>query len=257
MSNQKTRILLRGMRDGIPIGLGYFAVSFSLGVIAGKAGLSAIQGFITSFFVRASAGEYSGYTMIAQAATYAELILMCLIANARYLLMGFAMTQKFRKTEPLYKRILVACCITDEIFGISIAYPGELHTSYTFGAFLVSSPLWALGTALGIIAGQILPMRGVSALSVALYGMFLAIIVPPAKKNLAVAISVVISFALSYVCTFAPWIKDLSAGTRTILLTVLIAAVFALICPVKDEPDTAAPTSDAQNTNEKEALPHE
>lgn len=244
MKTETKHAFLRGMRDGFPIGLGYFAVAFSLGVIAGKAGLNAIQGFFTSLFVRASAGEYGGYTLISESATYFELILMCIVANARYLLMGAALTQKFREGESIIKRILVGTCITDEIFGISIAYPGDLRPAYPFGATVVAAPMWAIGTTLGIIAGQIMPLRAVSALSVALYGMFLAIIVPPAKKNGAVAICVGCGFLLSYLCSIIPVVQDLSSGLRTIILTIVIAAVAAIIRPVKDDEDQDKPGQD-------------
>lgn len=234
--NQK-KILLNGMKDGFPIGLGYFAVAFSLGIIAKKGGLTPIMGFISSLFTRASAGEYGAYTLIAAQAMYSELVLMGLITNLRYLLISTALSQKFSPKTSLLKRILVGCCITDEIFGISIAYPGYLEPIYTFGATLVAAPMWAMGTAMGIFAGSILPVRLVSAFSVALYGMFLAIIIPPSKKDKAVAISVVVGFALSYACTYAPVISNLSSGMRTIILTLIISAAAAALKPVKgDEP---------------------
>lgn len=228
---------LKGMRDGFPIGLGYFAVSFSLGIIAKKGGLTPIIGFFSSLFVRASAGEYAGYTSIATHASYWELVIITVIANARYLLMNCALSQKFSSATGIVKRILVGACCTDEIFGISIAWPGYLKPAYTFGATAIAGPMWALGTALGIVAGGTLPVRAVSALSVALYGMFLAIIVPPSKKDKAVAIAVVASFALSYLFSILPVVKTISAGTRTIILTIVIAAVAAILKPVPDLPE--------------------
>lgn len=234
----KKKAFLKGLRHGVPIGLGYFAVSFSLGIIAKKGGLTAPLGFIASFFTRASAGEYGVYTLVAADATYWEILVISLITNLRYLLMSTALSQKFSPKTSLVKRILVGFCVTDEIFGISIAYPGYLEPVYTFGAFAVSTPMWAAGTALGIIAGTILPTRAVSALSVALYGMFIAIIVPPSKKDKAVLVSVIAAFILSYLCTYTiPGIKDLSSGTRTIILTIAISAAVALIRPVPVDPD--------------------
>ena len=229
--------LLKGMRDGFPIGLGYFAVSFSLGIIAKKGGLTPVIGFFSSLFVRASAGEYAGYTSIATHASYWELVIITVIANARYLLMNCALSQKFNPNTGLLKRIFVGACCTDEIFGISIAWPGYLKPSYTFGATAIAGPMWALGTALGIVAGGTLPQRAVSALSVALYGMFLAIIVPPSKKDKAVAIAVAASFALSFLFSILPVVKTISAGTRTIILTIVIAAVAAILKPVPDLPE--------------------
>lgn len=234
----KKKAFLKGLKDGVSIGLGYFAVSFSLGIIAKKGGLTAPLGFIASFFTRASAGEYGVYTLVAADATYWEIVIISLITNLRYLLMSTALSQKFSPETSLLKRILVGCCVTDEVFGISIAYPGYLEPTYTFGAFAVSTPLWAAGTALGIIAGTILPGRVVSALSVALYGMFIAIIVPPSKRDKAVLCGVIASFVLSYLCTYTiPFIKDLSSGTRTIILTVTISAAIAIIKPINVSTD--------------------
>ena len=225
---------LRGVRDGIPIALGYYAVAFSLGIIASNAGIGALLGFVGSFFTRASAGEYVVYTLVAASATYAEVVGMSLITNLRYLLMSTALSQKFSEGTSLAKRVLVSFCVTDEIFGISIAYPGNLEPAYTYGAALISTVFWASGTASGIIAGDVLPANVVSALSVALYGMFLAIIIPPSRKDRAVGIAVVMSFVLSGVCAVMPVVSDLSSGTRTILLTILISATAAICKPVKD-----------------------
>lgn len=225
---------LRGVRDGIPIALGYYAVAFSLGIIASNAGIGALLGFVGSFFTRASAGEYGLYTLVAASATYAEVVGMSLITNLRYLLMSTALSQKFSEGTSLAKRVLVSFCVTDEIFGISIAYPGNLEPAYTYGAALISTVFWASGTASGIIAGDVLPANVVSALSVALYGMFLAIIIPPSRKDRAVGIAVVMSFVLSGVCAVMPVVSDLSSGTRTILLTILISATAAICKPVKD-----------------------
>lgn len=224
---------LKGMRDGFPIGLGYFAVSFSLGIIARKGGLVPVMGFFSSLFTRASAGEYAIYSLIAIGSTYWEAFVISVIANARYLLMNAALSQKFSPKTGMFTRLLVGCCCTDEIFGISIAWPGYLKPSYTFGATVVAGPMWALGTSLGIIAGSALPIRAVSALSVALYGMFLAIIVPPSKKDKAVAAAVAASFVLSFAFAYTPVINQVSSGTRTIILTILISAAAAVIKPVK------------------------
>lgn len=224
-----------GMRDGIPIALGYYAVSFSLGIIASKAGLTWWMGAISSWLTRASAGEYGVYSLAAIGASYAEVIGLSLVANMRYMLMSTALTQKFLPDTALWKRILCAFSVTDEVFGISIAYPGHLAPTYTWGAMLVSTMLWSAGTASGIYAGDILPTHVVSALSVALYGMFIAIIVPPARKNRAVLWAVVSSFTFSGLCAVLPWLCNMSSGTRTIVLTLLISAVAAYLKPVDEQ----------------------
>lgn len=235
MSKNNKKVFWEGFRDGFPIGLGYFAVAFSLGIVAQNAGLNPIEGFIASFFNVASAGEYALFTSIQAKATYIEIAIITLVVNARYLLMSCALSQRFNPETKFIHRFLVGFGITDEIFGISIARPGYVNPLYNYGAIAISVPLWSLGTSLGIIAGNFLPVRVVSALSVALYGMFIAIIVPPAKKNIVIAIAVAVSFVLSYLCTIIPWIKNLSGGTRTIVLTVLISAVVAIIKPIKEE----------------------
>ena len=247
----KNKVFFEGMRDGLPIGLGYFAVAFSLGIVARNAGLTPIQGFIASFFNVASAGEYALFTSIQSAASYLEIAVITLVVNARYLLMSTALTQRFDPKTPLMHRFFVGFGVTDEIFGITIARPGFINPIYNYGALLVAIPLWSLGTSLGIIAGNFLPARVVSALSVALYGMFLAIIVPPAKKNLVIMIAVLISFAASYAFTKLPLVSQLSGGTRTIILTVLISTIVAIIKPI---PESDSPVVEpVENTNTQEA----
>ncbi len=221
-----------GMRDGIPIGLGYLAVAFSLGVAAKRAGLTAFQGFLASLLNNASAGEYAGFTVIASDAGYLEMALMTLVANARYLLMSCALSQRFAPSTRLIHRLALGYDVTDELFGITIARPGVLNPWYTYGAILIAIPCWSCGTALGVIAGNILPLRAVSALSVALYGMFIAIIIPPAKKNRVVAVFVALSFLASFGAARLPYLAQLSAGTRTILLTVVLSALAAALFPV-------------------------
>lgn len=228
----------RGLRDGIPIGLGYFAVAFSLGIIACSAGLNAVEGFIGSLFTRASAGEYGVYSSIAVQASLAEVVLICVIANLRYLLMGASLTQKFHPDTPQWKRLLTACCITDEVFGISIAYKGYLAPSYTYGAMLISGVMWAAGTATGIIAGGALPVNIVSALSVALYGMFIAIIIPPSRKDHNILAAVSVGFLLSWLCATLPYVSKMNSSTRIIVLTILISAAMAWLRPVsQNNPD--------------------
>ena len=225
--------LLDGIRDGFPIGLGYFVVSFTLGIAAQNAGLNPLQGFIASLLNNASAGEYAAFTVILADAPYLEIAVITLVANARYLLMSAVMSQKFSADTPFYHRIFVGFDVTDEIFGITVARAGKLNPYYNYGAMIPALPGWSIGTALGIVAGNVLPVSAVSALSVALYGMFLAIIIPPARKDKVIFTTVLISFAASF---FAEkFFGDISAGTRTIILTILIAGVAAILKPVHDK----------------------
>lgn len=220
-----------GARDGMPIALGYFVVSFTLGIVARNAGLSPWQGFLASFFNNASAGEYAAFTVIAADRPYLEMALITLVANARYLLMSCVLSQRFAPDTSVWHRIFVGFDVTDEIFGISVARPAPLDPYYNYGAMLVALPGWSVGTALGIMAGNALPAAAVSALSVALYGMFLAIIIPPVRVNRVLGLFVVAAFAASFVASVLPVVSEWSGGTRTILLTVLLAGIAALKYP--------------------------
>ena len=160
--NTSRNDIAEGLRDGTPIALGYFAVAFSLGIIAKKAGLTAALGFVSSFFTRASAGEYGVYTLVALNATYVEVVVICLVANLRYMLMSAALSQKLAPGTPWYHRVLMACCITDEVFGISIGHRGHTPPAYTYSAALLSTLCWASGCATGIVAGGMLPTHRVA-----------------------------------------------------------------------------------------------
>lgn len=226
---------LKGMRDGIPISLGYFAVSLALGITAVKAGLTPFQASLTSFLINASAGEFIGFTLIYANAGYFEVFLMEAVANARYLLMSCALSQKLDNGVSTLKRILLGFNVTDEIFGISVSVKGKLNPFYTYGADVVAMPGWALGTLSGAVLGEILPARIVSALGVALYGMFAAIFIPPAKKNKVVLMCVIIGALLSFVMSSFSIFKIIPEGVRIIILTVLISLLAAIFFPVREE----------------------
>lgn len=228
----KKDIFFKGFRDGIPIGLGYFAVAFSLGIVAKNAGLNFIEGFFASLLNVASAGEYALFSAIRAKATYIEVAFATLVINARYFLMSCSLSQKINPETPFFHRFFIGYGITDEIFGISIAREGFVEPSYNYGAIAFAVPMWCIATSLGVVAGTYLPVRVVSALSVALYGMFIAIIIPPCKKDVVIAVSVSCAFCFSYLCSILPGVKEISAGTRTIILTVLISAVCAIVKPV-------------------------
>ena len=229
-----------GMRDGIPIGWGYLAVAFSLGIAARNAGLNAAQACLASLLCNASAGEYAGFTVIAANASYIEMAFLTLIANARYILMSCAMSQRMSHSTGSLHRIIMGFDITDELFGIAMARPGSLNPYYTYGAMLVSIPMWAAGTAIGTAAGNILPLSLVSAFSVALYGMFLAVIIPPARRDRVICLIVAVCFALSFAASKLPYISTVSEGTRTVILTVVISSAAALLFPRKEDKEEAA-----------------
>lgn len=225
----------KGIIDGIPIALGYFAVSFTLGIVAKKAGLSATQALIATGLTNASAGGYAGFTIIAEDSGYLQMFLTQLVVNARYLLMAFALSQKLSSKISTLHRSIIAFDVTDEIFGISIAQKGNLNPFYNYGAASVSIPGWALGAYFGVVMGNILPPSVVTALSVGLYGMFLAIIIPPASKNLILAVLVAVSMVASFYFDKISLFAGISEGMKIIILTVVISLAAALLFPVKED----------------------
>lgn len=230
----KSEALRQGAHDAIPVGLGYFAVAFSLGIICRSSGLTVFQGFLASLLNNTSAGEFAAITLIGNNASYMEIALVTLIANARYMLMSCALSQRLQPGQSFLHRLGIAFAVTDELFGIAIARKGYLEPAYYYGAMAVAIPGWSLGTACGIIAGSALPERIVSALSVALFGMFLAIIIPPARESRVILTVVLTSFIASFVATYVEPLSQLTGGTRTIILTVAIAAAAAWLRPVHD-----------------------
>ena len=235
------------MRDGIPIGLGYLAVGFSLGVFAKTMGVTPLQALVSSLLTHASAGQYATYSLIGVGAAILEIMLVALIANARYMLMSASMAQRLSPNMPYYHRFILGNFVTDELFGITIGRPGVVDPIYTYGAVVLASPMWATGVTMGVVVGNILPPDVTSALSVALYGMFIAIIIPAAKKDKVVGIAIAISFALSYMFTKMPIVSDFSEGTRTIILTMGIASLAAILFPVVE----------SENGEEGEAMQNE
>ena len=235
MKAAEKRQYLKGMRDGIPIALGYFAVAFSLGIMAKLSGLTPFQGFLSSVLVNASAGEYAGFVVIAENSGLYMMALMTIVASARYFLMSCALSQHIAPDTKMIHRLMIGFDVTDEMFGVMIGRPGYVNPVYAYGLYLLPIIGWSSGTVLGIVSGSILPASVVNALSVALYGMFLAIIVPPARKDRVVLGTVILGFGLSFAFSRLPVVSGLSSGTRTIILTVVIAGLAALLFPRKEE----------------------
>lgn len=234
---------LKGMRHGVPIGLGYFAVAFTLGIHAKSIGMTPLQSAFMSFTMHASAGEFAAMTVIAAGSGYVEMAITQLVINLRYLLMSCALSQKVSENMPFIHRFFISYYITDEIFGISSTVDGKLNPRYTYGAALVASPGWVLGTFLGAVVGNILPANVASAMSVALYGMFLAIIIPPARKHKVIAVIVVVSMLASSVLTWVAQVVSeyvtLSSGMRILILTVVIAGIAAYVRPIEESEGAA------------------
>lgn len=255
MNKESFAIYKKGCRDGIPVGLGYFAVAFSLGIWAVKANPTAMnwfQGFVASLFTIASAGEKAGFQVMIDQAPYLMMALVILVANCRYLLMSCALSQRVDPSMRFAHRIGMGFFVTDEIFALSIAQTGYLSPWYTYGLATTSVIPWAAGTSVGILAGDVLPPVVVSALSVAIYGMFIAIIIPPVHKDRTIGLLVGVSFALSFAASRLPGIRDINGGVIIVILTVLIAGAAAILKPIKDE-DSTAENKAPENGSDAEA----
>ena len=233
---------VRGMRDGIPICLGYFAVSFALGIAGRGVGMNAVQAFVMSLTMVASAGQFAAITLIGAGAGIIEMITTTIVVNLRYLLMSCSLTQKLSPETKLLPRLALSYCMTDEIFGLSISVDGFLRPVYTYGITMISVSGWCLGTVLGVVAGNILPALVTNALGVAMYGMFLAIIIPPAKENHFLGALVAVSMAASGLFSILPYLKAISSGFRVIILTILIAGIAAVIHPIEEPGDNPGQT---------------
>lgn len=232
---EQSKGFLDGMRDGIPIALGYFAVSFTLGIACRNIGMSAAQATVMSLTNLTSAGEFAALGVMAAGSSFWEMALSQFIINLRYMLMSCSLSQKLGPDTPFFHRLLVGYGVTDEIFGISINVPGRLRPCYTYGAVSVAAPSWALGTCLGVILGNVLPARMVVALSVALYGMFIAIIVPPARKDKLLGLLILVAMAASWLFARLPIFDGISGGMKVIILTVFISGAAALLFPVRQD----------------------
>ena len=231
----KKQYFAAGFRDGIPICLGYFAVSFAFGIQASGIGLSVLEASLLSAANVTSAGQFAALSIIAAGASFIELAFTQLIINMRYFLMSCALSQRLSpKMNPLH-RFGIAYGVTDEIFAVSVSHSAPLPPAYSYGLIAAAIPGWVLGTLFGAAAGNILPNVLTNALGLALYGMFIAIVVPPAKENRVVAGVALLAMALSTLFTFAPVLKEISSGFRIILVTVAVSALAAFFFPVSED----------------------
>lgn len=230
----------KGFKDGIPIALGYLSVSFTFGMMAVSGGLPVLDAVLISMTNLTSAGQFAGLDLILAGGTFFEMALTQLIINLRYALMSVSLSQKFHKSVNLLDRFLIAFGNTDEIFAVASGQKGEVGKKYMYGLILSPYIGWSLGTLIGAAASSILPESVRSALGIAIYGMFLAIFIPPVKHNKAVAIVVAVSALLSIIFRLVPYLNTVSSGFVIIICAVVAAAVGAIIKPVDDEKAEAA-----------------
>jgi predicted branched-subunit amino acid permease len=236
-SNTKKQDFFQGLRDGIPIALGYLSVSFSFGILALAAGLSVFQGALMSLTNVTSAGQFAGLKIIAAGGTILEVILTQFIINLRYALMSLSLSQKLSDDVTWWQRLVIAFANTDEIFAVAMAHQKSLTFSYMLGLQILPVAGWTLGTVLGSVAAGLMPTAVSTAMSVALYGMFIAIVLPAAKKSRPVLLVAALAVVLSCCLYYIPALGFISDGIGIILVTVIAAGVGAALFPVKKEED--------------------
>lgn len=224
----------KGFKDGIPIGLGYLSVSFAFGMMAVNMGLPVWIAVLISMTNLTSAGQFAGISLITAGAPYIEMVLTQLVINLRYALMSLSISQKADKTFSMLHRLLISFGVTDEIFAVATGQPAEIGRRYMYG--LITSPYfgWALGTLIGAAASTILPETMRSALSIAIYGMFIAIIIPPAKHSRPILKVLVISVVISFLLSYTPVLLQLSGGFAIILCAIIASGLGAMLFPIEE-----------------------
>ena len=225
----------KGLKDGLPIAIGYLSVSFAFGIFAVENGLTVFQAVIISLLNVTSAGQLAAIPIIAGGGTIVELVLSQLVINSRYSLMSISLSQKLSKRVKLPQKLLIAYGNTDEIFAVSVSNNGEVGTKYMLGIILLPVIGWTSGTLLGAVMGNILPPIVTAALGVAIYGMFVAIVTPVAKKEKMTALCVLLAIAISCAFRYIPFLKAVPSGFTVIICAVVASVIFAIIAPVKAE----------------------
>lgn len=226
-----------GVNRGLPVGLGYFSVSFGFGAMAVAQGVSAAKATLISATNLTSAGQFAGLTLIVAAATLWEMVLTMLVINSRYSLMSLALSQRMGERIGVLPRLLIAFFNTDEIFALAMAREVPLTVPFLLGLGTLPILGWTSGTLCGALAGSVLPADIRAALGVMLYGMFIAIVVPPARKERNIFIAVVLALVFSCLFAWVPVLKTVSAGISIVICTVAAAAVCAWMFPVAEEED--------------------
>lgn len=224
-----------GLRDGIPIAAGYFSVSFTFGMLAVQDGMSPFHAVLISLLNLTSAGQFAGLTVIVSGASLLEMALTQLVINIRYALMSVSLSQKLDSSVKIFQRMLIAYGNTDEIFAVASSKPGSVGSRYMYGLIFLPVLGWVGGTLTGAVASTLLPAAVISALGVALYGMFIAIVVPVAKESREVLIVVGAALIFSTAFYYLPVLQEISSGFTIIICTVAAAGIGAVLFPVKEE----------------------
>lgn len=223
-----------GVKRGLPIAVGYLPVSFTFGLTAVSGGLPVWLAIMISLTNLTSAGQFAGTNLIIAGAGYLEITLTTFIINIRYMLMSLSISQKIERKTTLMQRLIFAFGITDETFTVASMEEGKL--SYRFMLGLITGPIlgWTLGTALGALICSSLPQNLSDAMGIALYGMFIAIIIPPARKSIRVVLVLAISVGITCILRYVPGLSVISSGFRVIIATVLSAGICAKLYPLEE-----------------------
>ena len=235
MSKQEQVLFKRGLKLGIPIGIGYFSVSFAFGMMAVASGLSPLLALLISMTNVTSAGQFAGIQVMAAGGTYIEMALTMLMINARYFLMSLSLSQKVSKRLSNVQRALMSFLVTDEIFAVASVESGEVEGWYWAGLGLMPYIGWSSGTLTGALVSGILPASMQDALGIALYGMFIAIIIPAAKHSKAIVMTILLAVGVSCTLYYVPLFSQISSGFAVIIVTLIAAGVMAFVAPIKEE----------------------
>ncbi len=233
---------MQGLKDGLPICLGYFSVSMAFGLTAVLSGVPIWGAVLISLSNLTSAGQFAGTTLLVAGGNMVELVVTTLVINIRYFLMSLSVSQKVERQMTLPQRLAVSFGITDEIFAVSMQHKGALKAVYMAGLILGPVLGWTLGTLTGAVATSFMPPILTNAMGIALYGMFIAIVIPPARQEKSVMITALLAVAASCLFALLPGLKELSSGWVIIIITVLVSALAATLFPIKveDEEEVAA-----------------
>lgn len=232
-TKNKNTEFLSALHNGLPIGLGYFPVSFAFGIFSVNGGLSALQALLISMTNLTSAGQLAGVTLMSIGAPFLEIALSQLVINLRYALMSLSLSQKTDASVKTADRFLISFFITDEIFAVSSS-KRSIGRKYMYSLAILPYIGWSLGTLCGALLGEILPAALISCLGIAIYGMFVAIIIPAAKKSLPILGVILSAATVSCLIKYTPLSGFISEGFSIIICAVLVSAIFALICPIKE-----------------------
>ncbi|MBE6606737.1 MAG: AzlC family ABC transporter permease [Ruminococcaceae bacterium] len=225
---------LRGINDGIPICLGYISVAFAFGIFSTESGLSVLETLLISMTNVTSAGQLAGVPIIAGGGSFIELALAQFVINLRYSLMSVSLSQKIGKSVRMADRFIISFVNTDEVFAVASSKEENIGKKYLYGLILTPYIGWSIGTLIGAAAGNVLPESVVSALGIAIYGMFIAIVVPQAKISISTLLCVLLAISLSCIFYYTPFLNTIPSGFTVILCAGLSSALFAMIAPIKE-----------------------